>query len=298
MKLDPYRLFPVFSNNRVKKSKPTVPSLVIIIFVTASFITLFLLSECFTNQQITILGVAGSTVFAVAVFFLSRSSEDSSAFLAARNHARVLSQILDYVEKELSNISFDNSTRINYPTNWLSLYTSIAAYLEYDYLSTLIDEFALIDKINESLASRDKDAVVNLVTLHRKKISETWNDFDIFAAKSNIFMFSNNLKESSHWSSQPRYRDFFDSFTNQFSDKIHALTIKYLEQHSGTCSEHDASEFIINELGNDAEYRHNFGCHVSYSREILFAIFSIHRDAFSTSLYYLGWGQLYLKDIK
>ncbi|GEM_PF-4228747 len=296
MEFDPYRLFPVFSNNRVRKNKPTIPSIAIIIFVSVLFVTLFLLSERFTNQQITILGVAGSTVFAVAVFFLSRSSEERSAYLIARNHARVLSQILDYLEKELSNISFDAPVRINYPTNWLSLYTSIAAYLEYDYLSTLIDEFALIDKINDLLTSNDKDAVVNLIASHSRKICENWDEFDIFATRDNLFWFSQNMKEKAHWSSESRYRSFYDTFIKQYSDIINADTVEYLKQHSGTCSEHEVAKYIFKEFENDPKRSMSIMGHTKYEREVLFAIYSVHRDTSLNKPYYLGLRTLWLRD--
>jgi hypothetical protein len=295
MEFDRLKWLPNYNKNFVRARKKNIPATVIILLSLAIIAIIFLLSDMLTLNQATVLGVAGSTIFAIAVFFLSDSKLETQRLATARNNARVLSQILDHISNELSAVSNGHMYHINYPQNWLSIYSEVASYLEYDYLSALIKEFAFIDIINEIVLTQDSQLLKDRIQRHWQYSYKSWHDFPISDIKLNLGYFSCAQQEREHWTLSKRYRDFYDNFIKQYSNKVHDLTITFLTQHGGWCEAELASNYVANEIRRDSDFLRISG-QVYYDRELLLPIFHIHQDAEKDSNYMLGWGQLSLKN--
>jgi len=293
MKLDRLTWLPLISSNFNRKNKPLVPPILILLCCSLVLMLLFLIADSFTVNQAMILGVAGSTIFAISVFFLTSTNAAKHNFEEAKNTARVFTQILDHIDNELSRVSNGDFHHINYPQNWLTMYTNIAAYLEYDYLSVLIREFAFVDAVNELLLSKPKE-VARKISAYRSSSFDRWNDFHILDVRLNIYQFSMDQKEFEHWSKRKDYREFYDDFMRNYSNTVHEITIDYLKSRNGQCDEDEASQFVLSQLKNTPEIANKYKLNLKPNREVLLLVFHIHLDADKESNYSLCWGELTL----
>lgn len=136
--------------NSIRNNKPFPFSGVMIIFalIVVGLVTLLIFAENFTINQITFLGIMGATFISFFAVFYTINKEGRDRYRLAKKSARVLSQILESVDNQISRIENGMHYPVLYPKNWLDYYGSCSFYLKYDYIEYLFREFEIIDKIN------------------------------------------------------------------------------------------------------------------------------------------------------
>lgn len=295
MELHPYDILAKIPQNpcRIKQYPSRTPAIVISTILI--LVVLFFSSDKLSLNQITLLSVAGSTIFAVTVFFLSRSAQEQKEYSMARSNAHILSSIINHVEKELLRIRNGDVHHIDYPPDWLAIYTNIVSYLSYDYLSELIEEFSTIDEINVLIDAENYRAVQSMITSHWKKKFNSWHCFDIDAVKSNLKQFSSSSKEQRHWTEEKFYRDLALLFFSKYSNEVHTLSINYLQANGNHADEETTAEYVITQLKKNDDFQAMFSSVSAYDRFHLLNIFQVHLNAKKESSYELCWGELTLR---
>ncbi|MDU4447851.1 MAG: hypothetical protein E7I76_07620 [Anaerococcus vaginalis] len=136
--------------NIIRNKKPFSFRVVMGIFalIVVGLVMLLIFAENFTNNQITFLGIMGSTFISFFAVFYTINKEGRDRYILAKKSARVLSQILESIDNQISRIENGMFYPVIYPKNWLDYYGNCSFYLEYDYLEYLLREFEIIDKIN------------------------------------------------------------------------------------------------------------------------------------------------------
>jgi hypothetical protein len=295
MVLHPYDILARIPRNpcKIKQSPSRTP--IIVISTVIILVILFFNSDNLSSSQATLLGVAGSTIFAVSVFFLSHSAQERKDYSIARSNAHILSSIISHVEMELLRISGEDMHRIEYPQNWLAIYTNIVSYLSYDYLSELIEEFSTIDNINALIDAEEYSDVQEMITSHWNKKFKQWNHFDIDDLASNLRQFSSSLNEQKHWTEERYYRDLALRFFSKFSSEVHSISINYLKENGSRADRGIVADHVLSELKNNVDFQTEFGSAAVYERFHLLNIFQVHLNAEKNSSYELCWGELILK---
>lgn len=282
-----------FTNKTHKNVPKPKLAIIIIIFLIIS-ILLFLFANCLTNNQATVLGVAGSTIFAISVFFLSRSYDEHKDYINAKKNAYVFHGLLEHLELELVAISENRMHVINYPSDWLAIYINFASYLKYDYFRTLIKEFSFIDEVNELIKNNNISDAQKIISLHWKATYSNWQEFSLPDISHNIQLFSKNELEEKHWLEVELYREFFDFIMTEYIEIIHAQTISYLKLNGGHCDERDAISHVYSILRSDEILKQNYSKYLLCERYLGYVIFNIYCGAEKNGVYRLCWGELSL----
>lgn len=295
MELHPYDILARIPRNpcRIKQSPLRTP--VIVISTVVILIVLFFSSDKLSLNQTTLLGVAGSTIFAVSVFFLSHSAQERKEYSIARSNSHILSSIINHVETEFLRIAGENIHRIEYPQNWLAIYTNVVSYLTYDYLSELIEEFSTIDKINVLIDAEEYPAVQQMIISHWNEKFKQWNRFAIDDLASNLKRFSSSSSEQKHWTELKHYKDLALQFLSKFSSEVHSLSINYLKANGNRADRGDTADYVLSQLKENDDFQKEFGSAALYDRFHLLNIFQIHLNADKESSYKLCWGELFLQ---
>lgn len=136
--------------NSIRNNKPFSFLGVMIIFalIVLGLVTLLIFAENFTINQITFLGIMGATFISFFAVFYTINKEVRDRYRLAQESARVLSQILESVDNQITRIENGMPYTVIYPENWLDYYVSCSLYLKYDYIEYLFREFEIVDKIN------------------------------------------------------------------------------------------------------------------------------------------------------
>lgn len=258
---------------------------------------LFLVADKFTENQITVVGILGSTITAFLILFVTVNQQKRLEYLTARKSANILSNILDSVFQQIDIIDKGSRNIIFYPTNWLDYYYNCSIYLKYDYLKCIMKEFNYVEQINNCLLNSDETKLKNLILSRRKWITTSiHDDFNIIFISSNLSTFSINSIELIPWKKQKPFKQFLKFFDENYTDKVKEITIKYLEQQkAGSCDENDAMNYVMIELKKDENFKANNFKFIQ-DKEILYAIFKVYLTLTENDRFTLVWGSLTLKN--
>ena len=151
--------------NSIRNNKPLPFLGVMILFavIVVGLVVMLIFAENFTNNQITLLGIFGATFISVFVVFFTINKEERDRYSLAKKSAKVLSQILESVNNQISRIENGMRYPVLYPKNWLDYYRSWSFYLKYDYIEYLFREFEIIDKINCCIKKNDTEELLELI---------------------------------------------------------------------------------------------------------------------------------------
>lgn len=157
-------------------------------------------------------------------------------------------------------------------------------------------EFSTVDKINHCIENNDIDKVKALVAKRNLRLTDSQSDFDILCIRLNLSLFSQNSKEEKTWKQEKIYVEFDKYIKDNYTSIIKELTIKYLNNHGGTCDSTDVEYFIINELRKDSElttgpYKYT----VMENKAVLKAIRKIYYSLSDEDAFFLCWGELSLR---
>lgn len=282
------------NRNRIKKPNSSF-MIVASIVVFLLLIALIFVPNCFTTNQATVCGIAGSTGISIYILLVTLNNEKRNNYFNARKNANVLSQILTSINNQISNIQYGSMFQISYPSNWLDYYRQCSIYLKYDYLEYLLEEFNMVDKINSCIALNKKEEAANLIERRRKRITDRTFDFDILCVMNNLDRFASDMEELGSWKNEKRYKEFKRFFKDNYQNRVIELTTEYLKSHGNSCESEDAEYYVMEELRNNEAALKSGTYHMEAreNKKILNAIFEIYlkeNDAFS-----ICWGILNLK---
>lgn len=183
--------------NSIRNNKPLpfLGGMIIFALIAVGLVVMLIFAENFTNNQITLLGIFGATFISVFVVFYTINKEERDRYSLAKKSAKVLSQILESVNNQISRIENGMRYPVLYPKNWLDYYRSCSFYLRYDYIEYLFREFEIIDKINCCIKKNDTEELLELIKYRRKIFTDLATDFDILSARFNLSKFSMGMDE-------------------------------------------------------------------------------------------------------
>lgn len=283
--------------NSIRNNKPFPFLGVMIIFalIVLGLVTLLIFAENFTVNQITFLGIMGATFISFFAVFYTINKEGRDRYRLAKKSARVLSQILESVDNQISRIENGMRYPVLYPKNWLDYYGSCSFYLKYDYIEYLFREFEIIDKINSCIKKNDKEELLELIK-HRRKILTDWaTDFDILSTRFNLSRFSSGMDENISWRFEKSYKDFEKFFIENYSDKVKELTVQYLKKNNNSCDANLAQYYVMEKIREDSGLKDSsYKYEVIENKKMLNTIYKVYLLLKKDDLFYLCWGELTL----
>lgn len=285
--------------NIIRNKKPFSFRVVMGIFalIVVGLVMLLIFAENFTNNQITFLGIMGSTFISFFAVFYTINKEGRDRYILAKKSARVLSQILESIDNQISRIENGMFYPIIYPKNWLDYYGNCSFYLEYDYLEYLLREFEIIDKINCCIKKNDKEELLEVIK-YRRKILTDWNtDYDILTTCLNLSSFSIGMNEITSWRFDKSYKDFEIFFIENYSDKVKELTVEYLKKNNNSCDANLALYYVMDKIREDSDLKDgSYKFEFIENKKMLNTIFKVYLSLQEDDLFYLCWGELHLNE--
>lgn len=285
--------------NTIRNNKPFPIRFVMGIFaiVVVGLVILIIFSENFTNNQITFLGITGSTFISFFAVFYTINKEGRDRYILAKKSAEVLSKILKSVDNQISRIENGMFYPIIYPENWFDYYGNCSFYLEYDYIEYLLREFEIIDKINYCIKKNDKEELLEVIK-YRRKILTDWNtDYDILTTCLNLSNFSKGINEIKSWRFQESYKEFEKFFIENYSDKVKELTIEYLENNDNSCDVNLALYYVMDKIREAPDLKDgSYKFEVIQNKKMVNIIFKVYLSLQEDDLFYLCWGELHLNE--
>lgn len=283
--------------NSIRNNKPFSFLGVKIIFalIVVGIVILIIFAEKFTINQITFLGIMGATFISFFAVFYTINKEERDRYRFAKNSARILSQILESVDNQISRIENGMRYPVIYSKKWLDYYGICSCYLKYDYIEYLFREFEIVDKINCCIKKNDKEELLELIK-HRRKILTDWaTDFDILSTRFNLSSFSSGMDENISWRFEKSYKDFEKFFIENYSDKVKELTIEYLKKNNNSCDVNLALYYVMDKIREDTELKDSsYEFEVIENKKMLNTIYKVYLLLQKDDLFYLCWGELTL----
>lgn len=288
---------PSHNLNSIRNNRPLSFLGVMIIFalIVVGLVTLLIFAENFTINQITFLGIMGATFVSFFAVFYTINKEGRDRFRLAQESARLLSQILESVDNQITRIENGMPYTVIYPKNWLDYYVNCSFYLKYDYIEYLFREFEIVDKINCCIKENDNEVLLELIK-HRRKILTDWTtDFDILSTRINLSMFSSGIDEIRSWKFEKPYKDFEKFFIENYSDKVKELTVQFLKKNNNSCDANLAQYYVMEKIREDSRLKDgSYKFEFIENKKILNIIYKVYLLLQKDDLFYLCWGELTL----
>lgn len=283
------------NSKRDKKPFSFLGVMIIFALIIVGLVTLLIFSEKFTINQINFLGIMGATFISFFAVFYTINKEGRDRYRLAQESARVLSQVLESVDNQMTKIENGMLYPVIYPKNWLDYYLSCSFYLKYDYLEYLFREFEIVDKINCCVKTYDKEELLELIE-HRRKIFTDWaTDFDILSTRINLSMFSSGMDEIISWKFEKSYKNFEKFFIKNYSDEVKELTVEYLKKNNNSCDANLAQYYVMNKIREDSRLKDSsYNLEIIENKKILNTIYKVFLLLQKDELFYLCWGELTL----
>lgn len=283
--------------NSIRNNKPFsfLGVMIIFVLIVLGLVTLLIFAENFTINQITLLGIMGATFISFFAVFYTINKEVRDRYRLAQESARVLSQILESVDNQITRIENGMPYTVIYPENWLDYYVSCSLYLKYDYIEYLFREFEIVDKINYCIKKNDKEKLLELIKYRRKILTDWTTDFDILSTRINLSIFSSGIDENRSWKFEKSYKDFEKFFIENYSDKIKELTVEYLKKNNDSCDANLAQYYVMDKIREDSGIKDgNFKFEFIENKKMLNIIYKVYLLLKKDDLFYLSWGELNL----
>lgn len=285
------------NSNSIRNNKPFPFLGIMIIFalIVVGLIALLIYSENFTTNQITLLGAIGATFISFFGVFYTINKEVRNRYIFAKESARILSQILESVDNQISKIENGMCYPILYPKNWLDYYESCSLYLKYDYIEYLFREFEIIYKINCCIEKNDNEELIKLIKYRRKIFTDWTTDYNILSTRFNLFKFSSGIDEDISWKFEKSYKDFEKFFIENYSDKVKELTVQYLKKNNNSCNVNLAQYHVMEKIREDSGLKNSiYKYEVIDNKKMLNIISRIYLLLKDDDIFYLCWGELAL----
>ena len=285
------------NSNSIRNNKPFPFSGIMIIFalIVVGLIALLIFSENFTTNQITLLGAIGATFISFFGVFYTINKEVRDRYIFAKESARILSQILESADKQISKIENGMHYPILYPKNWLDYYESCSLYLKYDYIEYLFREFEIIYEINCCIEKNDNEELIKLIKYRRKIFTDWTTDYNILSTRFNLFRFSSGIDVDISWKFEKSYKDFEKFFIENYSDKVKELTVQYLKRNNNSCNVNLAQYHVMEKIREDSGLKNSiYKYEVIDNKKMLNIISRIYLLLKDDDIFYLCWGELAL----
>lgn len=283
--------------NSIRNNKPFsfLGVMITFVLIILGLVVLMIFAENFTINQITFLGIMGATFISFFAVFYTINKEERDRYRLAQKSAKVLSQILESVDNQISRIENGIRYHVIYPENWLDYYGGCSFYLKYDYIEYLFREFEIVDKINCCIEKNNEKHLLELIK-HRRKILTDWaTDFDILSTRFNLSSFSSGMDENISWRFEKSYKDFEKFFIENYSDKVKELTVQYLKKNNNSCDASLVQYYVMEKIREDPKLKYgSYKFEVIENKKMLNTIYKIYLLLQKDDLFYLCWGELTL----
>lgn len=136
------------------------------------------------------------------------------------------------------------------------------------------------------------------ICVNRRQILTDWNtDYDILITSLNLSSFSIGMNEIISWRFEKSYKDFEKFFIENYSDKVKELTIEYLKKNNNSCDVNLALYYVMDKIRDDPDLKDgNYKFEVIQNKKMVNIIFKVYLSLQEDDLFYLGWGELHLKE--
>lgn len=283
--------------SRINKPISKLGILSISAIIIAIIILLMIYVDCFSINQATVLGIVGATCISFFVLFFSVNKEKRDDYREARKAAKILSQLLESIESQISSIENGMQYVITYPSNWIDYYKSCSIYLQYDYLDYLLREFEIVEKINTCVNKKDFDGLSQMLKYRKKTITDWTFDFSILSVRFNLACFAIAHPEEKPWKMGKEYKEFKNFFLDNYSERTKELTIEFLKNSGKTCDANDAEYYVLEKIRLDPALKTGkYKYEVLENKKMLSVIFEVYLSLDKEGPFSLCWGELTLKD--
>lgn len=105
------------------------------------------------------------------------------------------------------------------------------------------------------------------------------------------------MNEIISWRFEKSYKDFEKFFIENYSDKVKQLTIEYLKKNNNSCDVNLALYYVMDKIRDDPDLKDgNYKFEVIQNKKMVNIIFKVYLSLQEDDLFYLGWGELHLKE--
>ncbi len=285
------------NRNDIRLPKPL--SFTTIVFAALALIVFVVLTitcaDEFSANTLAALTAVEATLVSVSVLAYTANRESRSRYIEARKDAKLLYEILEFVDNQIKRLEKDLPLKIAYPENWIDYYRSCAGYLTYNYLSELLREFDLVEKINASIEAGDKQTLAALIQYRHRLFTDSTADFDILDVRFNLSFFASGQPEWNSWKTEKQFHEFRDYIAENYAVKIKELTVEYLKNHGNTCDADDACRHVMTILQKETGIRDGkYKYQAMENKKLLKSIYFVYMTLEETDPFSLCWGELSL----
>lgn len=288
----------VKSRNSLQESKPKGFVLLVFAFIAVIIIAIvtFASIDSLSDNMVSFLSGIIAIGVSLVIFYYTLHNEKRKDYKLARKNALVLSEIIDSILNQISNISNGERTPVFYPQEWLEHYLHCSLYLKYDYFDIIINEINTVNRINNAIEDQNETALSKLLEQRRNNIMNSMADFDIFTTSINLNSFALEFTESKSWKEQKEYIEFDRFLIDNYTNKINELTELKLKEMNGSCDANIMGLYVMDELRKEAALKSGkYSFYASQNKVMLKSIFKVHCSLTEEDSFRLCWGILSLK---
>lgn len=286
------------SENYIKERKPKAPKILLFLLIAIFVATIGTMAciESLSDKKVSFLSNLITIGITVAIFYITIHNEKRKEYKLARKNALLLSEILDSITKQLSQIDNGYKIKIFYPQEWLEYFKQCSLYLKYDYFNIIVDEINTVNLINNAIEIRNEDLLCQLLEERRNKIKDSTADFDIFAVYHNLRMFALEKPEDCSWKEQKIYKEFDQFVLDNYTTRIKQLTENHLKELNGSCDVGVMQHYVVEELRKESALKSGKYNHIAIQNKAIFkSIFKVYLCLTEEDNFSLCWGVLTLK---
>lgn len=287
------------SENYIKERKPKSPKILLFLLI-AIFLTTIGTMACIgslSDNKVSFLSNLITIGITVAIFYITIHNEKRKEYKLARKNALLLSEILDSITKQLSQIDNGYKIIVFYPQEWLEYFKQCSLYLKYDYFDILVNEINTVNLINNAIEMGNEELLCKLLEERRNKIKDSAADFDIFAVCHNLRMFALEKPEDSSWKEQKIYKELDQFVLDNYTTKIKQLTENHLKELNGSCDVDIMQHYVVEELRKESAFKSGKYNHIAMQNKAIFKpIFKVYLCLTEEDNFSLCWNVLTLKN--
>ena len=286
------------SENYIKERKPKAPKILFFLLIAIFVATIGTMAciESLSDKKVSFLSNLITIGITVAIFYITIHNEKRKEYKLARKNALLLSEILDSITKQLSQIDNGYKIMVFYPQEWLEYFKQCSLYLKYDYFNIIVNEINTVNLINNAIEIGNEELLCKLLEERRNKIKDSTDDFDIFAVGHNLRMFALEKPEDSSWKEQKIYKEFDQFVLDNYTTRIKQLTENHLKELNGSCDVGVMQHYVVEELRKESALKSGKYNHIAIQNKAIFKpIFKVYLCLTEEDNFSLCWGVLTLK---
>lgn len=238
-------------------------------------------------------GLVGGAISGIATLLVIRLTllnESRHLEEKARISAGILQENISSVWEQLNSIDFESRIKIAYLDNWMDYYRDVTYITSNNYITTLMNEFRFVDRINSYIHQGQKEKALNTLKqrrLYNQNYTGAYNITDVY---SNFGSIKLGHKERESWMFNEENIKLIKQIESKCYDIVENKIYKILKERK-ECEFSDIQNELIGLLRTFDEFKN-----IYENRILVQALLNIcikfnkmsHRIEFV-------WNQLFLK---